>query len=76
MDNYLPYVYLETLSEKDAVINALKLKVSHLNKENEDKKSEIERQSGQIEDLEVSNKKVKEIADKFNKELNETKRKF
>jgi cell division protein FtsL len=64
--NYLVYlVYLQTeLFEKDAVINSLKLKVSHLNKENEDKKSEIERQGGQIEDLEVSNKKVKEIADK------------
>ena len=58
------------------MINHLKLKLSDLDKENENHKSDFERLSGQIKDLEVSNKKVNEIADKFHKELIETKRKF
>ena len=67
---------LKELAEKNELINTLEFDNKHLKKENENLKVAVENLNENIQDLEISNKKQKEISNKFNKEINETKVQF
>ena len=64
------------IKAKEAATKTLEIEIQQLNMEKKELESVIENQCDVIHHLEISNTKRKQISDKLNKELHETKAKF
>ena len=69
-------LFRNDLFEKNALINNLNIEINQLTKDNEDLKEKVDDLNEEMHDFEESNKKQKQMSNKFNKDLSDARVKF